>query len=183
MSDIYVFLAEGFEEIEALTPVDICRRASLDVKTVSINDSRIVTGSHGIPVTADLTLSEADFQGTKMLVLPGGMPGTNHLEACGPLMEALDAFHREGKFIGAICAAPRILGHRGILNGHRACCFPGNEEALAGAEVVFEPAVISGKIVTGRGMGCAVDFSLAIVELLLGKENAQTIREKIVFPY
>ena len=181
MSRVCIFLADGFEEIEALTVVDLLRRSEIGIAMVSITGERVVTGSHGIAVHADALFEEADFSGTDMLVLPGGMPGTKNLEACEALMEQVDAFVKADRPVSAICAAPSILGHRGHLKGKKACCFPSFEEHLEGAEVLSEPSVISGNITTGRGMGAAIPFALSILERYQGKEAAKAMAEKIVY--
>lgn len=181
MNDICVFFGEGYEEIEALTVVDVLRRASLSVKTVSIGEEREVTGSHKITVKMDAVLSEVDFDRVEMIVLPGGMPGTTNLEACGALMAQVDAFVEADRPVSAICAAPGILGRRGHLKGRKACSFPSVEGSLEGAEVVREPSVVSGNITTGRGMGTAIDFALSILERYQGREAAQAMADKIVY--
>lgn len=181
MSRIAVFFGTGFEEIEALTVVDILRRAGETVEMVSITGERKVTSSHNVTVETDVLFSEVDFDALDVLVLPGGMPGTKNLEAFAPLMEQVDAFVKAGKLVTAICAAPSILGHRGHLKGKKACSFPSFEEHLEGAEVVKAPAVTDGSIITGRGMGAAIPFGLAILEKLQGKEAAEAMAERIVF--
>lgn len=183
MGEVYLFLAEGFEEIEALTTVDLCRRAGISISTVAIGAQRTVVGSHHIPVEADRLFEETDFSDLDMLVLPGGGKGTDNLEAHGPLMELLQKKAAEGKWISAICAAPRILGRHGLLQGRQAVCYPGFEQDLKGAEVLKVPAVQSGNYITGRGMGCSVEFGLLIVEALMGKEKAGELKQKIVFPH
>lgn len=182
MNDICVFFGEGYEEIEALTVVDILRRAALPVKMVSITEEREVTGSHQITVKMDCLLSELDFDRVEMIVLPGGMPGTKNLEACGVLMEQVDAFVEADRPVSAICAAPSILGHRGHLRKRAACSFPAFEDHLEGAEVLREPSVVSGNITTGRGMGAAIPFALSILERYQGKEAARAMADKIVYP-
>lgn len=181
MSRVCVFLADGFEEIEGLTVVDLLRRAGVETQTVSITDSRTVTGSHQIAVQADLCLKDADFQETEMLVLPGGMPGTKYLGACQPLTGLLCAFHKEGKRLAAICAAPSVLGDLGILKGKKAACYPGFEDRLAGAEVVYDKVAVDGNVTTSRGMGTAIAFALALVEQLVSEEKAQELKEGIVY--
>lgn len=181
MSRIAVFLAEGFEEIEALTVVDICRRGGMEVDMVSVTEAAEVRGSHGICVKADRPLSQADFGDYDMLVLPGGMPGTRGLEACGELMEQVDSFYAGGRYIGAICAAPSIFGHRGILKGRKACCYPSFESQLEGAEVTAGPVEISDHVITSRGMGTAIDFGLAILGAFQGAEKAAQMAEKIQY--
>ncbi|WP_455618474.1 DJ-1 family glyoxalase III [Eisenbergiella sp.] len=182
MSRIGIFFAEGYEEIEALTVVDLARRAGLTIDMISVNGDREVTGSHGISVKMDKIFSEADFDGLDMLVLPGGMPGTKNLESCQELMEKLDEFYAsKDKYVAAICAAPSIFGHRGYLKGRRATSFPDFEGHLEGAEVTHGAAEVDGNVITGRGMGCAIPFGLAIVELFLGKNAADELAEKIVY--
>ncbi len=181
MGRICVFFAPGYEEIEALAVVDLLRRAGIDTDMVSITKEREMTSSHGVTVHMDKVFEEVDFEETDIIVLPGGMPGTKNLEAFLPLMEKLDEFYGKKKYIGAICAAPSILGHRGMLKGRRACSFPEFESHLEGAQVEQSPAVISDFIITGRGMGCAVDFGLAIVEKFQGKEAAAALAEKVIY--
>lgn len=181
MSKAAVFFGTGFEEIEALTVVDILRRADVETDMVSVMEERSVTGSHKITVEMDKLLADVDFDSLDVIVLPGGMAGTDNLEACEPLMQQVDRFVANGKVVAAICAAPRILGHRGHLKGRKACSYPSFESHLEGAEVLHQPAVIDGNIVTGRGMGASVPFGLAILEKLKGKEAAQQMAEKIVF--
>lgn len=181
MSRIAVFFAEGYEEIEALTVVDICRRAGVEVQLVSVTGDKTVRGSHGIGVQMELGFEDVDFDRLDMLVLPGGMPGTKGLEAHQGLMAQVDAFDRAGRYLAAICAAPSILGHRGILQGRRACCYPGWEKHLEGAQVSMDDATVDGHVITGRSMGCAIPFSLAIVAQLLGHEQADKVAESIVY--
>lgn len=181
MKKVAIFFGTGYEEIEALTVVDLCRRAGIDIRMVSITGERKVTGSHGITVEMDQTFEEADFSSMDMIVLPGGMPGTKNLEAHEGLMEQVDAFYKEGKYVAAICAAPSIFGHRGILNGRKACCYPGFEKDLEGAEVCFESVCISDHVITSRGMGCAIDFSLAIIRILCGEETAEEKAKSIIY--
>ena len=176
-----VFLAEGFEEIEGLTVVDILRRADIETPMVSITEERSVTGSHAISVAMDAVLSEINFDEVDMIVLPGGGLGTQNLEACEALMAQVDAFVAQGRPVSAICAAPSILGHRGFLKGRKACSYPSFESHLEGAEVMHQPAVIDGNIVTGRGMGAAVPFALAVLEKLQGADAAQKMAAQIVY--
>jgi len=185
MSRIAVFLAEGFEEIEALTVVDLCRRAGLEVMMAAVTkedeDTCIVTGSHGISVKADVALKQVDFDGLHMLVLPGGMPGTRNLEACAPLMEKLDAFYKAGRCIAAICAAPSIFGHRGYLEGRNACAYPGFEKELTGAKVSTNQVEVSDHVTTSRGLGTAIPFALAIVERFCGKDKERELAKSVVY--
>ncbi len=181
MNKIAIFLAAGFEEIEALTVVDICRRAGISVTMASVTEDVVVEGSHGIKVTADCVLEEVDFDSMDMLVLPGGMPGTKNLEACDKLMEQIDAFDQAGKYVAAICAAPSVLGHRGILEGRKACCYPGFEDQLKGAEVVYDAVAVSDHVITSRGMGCAIPFGLAITAVFCGEEKAKELSKGIIY--
>ena len=181
MSKIGIFFAEGFEEIEALTVVDICRRCGLEIEMVSAYGEKQVLGSHEIRVTMDKTFGEADFASYDMLVLPGGGKGTKGLEACRPLMEKVDEFCRAGKYVAAICAAPSILGHRGLLKGRRACSYPDFESHLEGATVTAGPVEVDGNVITSRGMGTAIDFALAIAEVFCGSEAAKSMASQIVY--
>lgn len=181
MAKIGIFFAPGYEEIEALTVVDLCRRAGIEVTMVSADGSEAVTGSHGISVRMDAGLDEVDFESFDMLVLPGGGAGTENLEKCADLLKELDRFYREGKWVAAICAAPRIFGHRGYLKGRRATSYPSMEEELDGAVVTREAAEIDGNVITGRGMGCAIAFGLKILEALISAEAAERIAESIVY--
>lgn len=181
MIKIGVFFAAGYEEVEALTVVDICRRAGIGVQMISIDNEKSVTGSHGVGFLMDQGIDETNFGELSMLVLPGGMPGTKNLEGCGKLMEQLDRFYENGKEIAAICAAPTIFGHRGYLKGRKAACYPGMEDQLTGAKVSYEPAVSDGNVTCGRGMGCAIPFALRIVEKLVGRAKAEELAGSIVY--
>ena len=178
---IGVFFAEGFEEIEALTVVDLTRRAGIETKMISVTGENRVTGSHGITVTMDQRLEEVDFQQLEMLVLPGGMPGTLNLKGCTLLTEQVKSFEKEGKYIAAICAAPTIFGSLGLLKGRKVCCYPGMEEQLEGAEIVYDPYVVSEKVITSRGMGTAIEFGLCIIAELKGREAAEQLSKAIVY--
>lgn len=181
MQNIGIFFAEGYEEIEALTVVDMCRRAGINIQMVSVTGERMVTGSHKIAVEMDMLFEEVDFDGLDMIVLPGGMPGTLNLEAHAGLMARVDDFNREGRGLAAICAAPSILGHKGLLKGRKACSYPGFEKDLEGAEVVFDSVAVSDHVITSRGMGCAIDFSLAIISKLCGEEEAERLAKAIIY--
>ena len=181
MSEVYVFFATGFEEIEGLTCVDLMRRADIDVTTVSVTGERTVVGSHKIPVQMDKLFDEVDFGQAQMLVLPGGGPGTKNLEACEPLMQQIDAFYASGKYIAAICAAPSIFGHRGILKGKRACAYPCFEDHLEGAAVTAGPVEVNGNVITSRGMGTSIPFGLAIAGVFCGQDKADACAHAIVF--
>lgn len=173
---ILCFLAEGFEEIEALTPVDCLRRCEKEVITVGVGGS-IIRGSHGIPVFADIEENELKLSSViEMIILPGGMPGTLNLEKSSFVQSAIDYCMENGIPIAAICAAPSILGHKGILENREAVCYPGFEEELLGARVLLDrPVAVDGNIITACGMGAALDFSHAIITRLLGKERADRL--------
>ena len=181
MSRIAIFFATGYEEIEGLTVVDICRRCNIEIDMVSVTEETIVTGSHGISVKMDKLFSEVNFDEYDMLVLPGGMPGTKNLEAHEGLMKQVDAFFEKGKYIGAICAAPSVFGHRGILKGKNACCYPGFESHLEGADVSMNPVEMAGNVITSRGMGTAIPFALAIVGIFCGQEKADEMGKSIIY--
>lgn len=178
---IYIHLAEGFEEMEAVVPADVLRRAGLDVKLVSVTGNRKVTGAHGIALEADLLFEEADYGACRMIVLPGGMPGMANLESHGGLQKQLEAFVREGKYAAAICAAPMIFARRGYLKGKKAVIYPGMEEHLTagGAEPSKDAAVREGNLVTGRGPGAAFDFALKLAEVLKGKEAVRELEKEL----
>ena len=182
MSKVYIFLAEGHEEIEALTVVDLLRRAGIDIEMISITGNRQVTGSHGITTTADKLFEEIDCDAAQMLVLPGGMPGTRNLEAHEELMKNIDAFAASSdKCIAAICAAPTVFGHRNLLNGKKACCYPGMEDQLLGANVSYDKVSVDGNIITSRGLGTAIEFALAIIEKLDSAQKAEQIGKAVVY--
>lgn len=181
MSKVCVFLADGFEEIEGLTVVDILRRAGIDTETVSVMGRKEIHGAHDITVMADSLFEETDMAGADMLVLPGGMPGTLNLKAHEGVRNLLLSFDKEKKHIAAICAAPSVLGGLGLLKGREACCYPSFEDQLTGAKVVSEPAVTDGHITTGRGMGTAIPFALELAAVLAGKEKAEEVKKSIVY--
>lgn len=174
-SMIYVMIADGFEEIEALTVVDVLRRAGLDTRTVSITAKKEAEGAHGITIATDATLEAADFGECGLVVLPGGMPGALNLRKSGRLCDLLEKTHAAGKPIAAICAAPYILGELGMLEGRRATCYPGFESKLKGAECTGAFVERDGNIITGKGPAAALPFALAIVETLAGKGKAEEV--------
>ena len=176
---VYMFLANGIEEIEALCPLDLLRRAEVQVTTVGIGGESI-TGAHGITVQADIPDTMYRDSKPDMVILPGGMPGTKHLDASTTVESALRAASRNNAFIAAICAAPMVLGKRGYLAGKRAICFPGFEEYLEGATLADERVVTDGKIITGAGMGVALEFGLALVSALKGKDTADELRRAVL---
>ncbi len=175
---IYCLLAEGFEEIEALTPVDILRRAGLDVKTVGVT-GKTVTGSHGIPVVADILPHEMT-EHIDMIILPGGMPGAKNLDEWEEMDTLLENALDDGARIGAICAAPMILGHRGYLDGRYAVCFPGFEKELIGAKSSEGRVVTDGAFTTCVGMGASLEFACELVSCLLGIDEAAELYTKVL---
>ena len=166
MKKAFLFLAPGFEEIEALATVDILRRGGVDVKMISITDSRTVKGAHGIEVVVDALYGDAEYSDAAALILPGGMPGATNLNDFDPLREQLLEQYRSGRIVAAICAAPLVLGGLGLLKGRRATCYPGFEERLIGAEVTGEATETDGPVITGRGPGLAFNFGLAILSAI-----------------
>lgn len=181
MNRVYVFLADGFEEIEGLTPVDILRRAGADVCTVSVTGEKVIHGSHKIDITADALFEETDFSNADLLVLPGGMPGTKYLGAHSGLAKLLVEADEKGTGIAAICAAPSVLGDLKLLQGKNAVCYPGFEEHLDGASVSENGTVTDGNITTARGMGVAVPFSLELVKRLFGEKKAEEVGKSIIY--
>jgi len=175
MNKILLFLAPGFEEIEAISIIDVLRRAQLDVTSVSIAGDLSVTGAHGITVEADTLLPDITISEAGMIILPGGMPGTKNLNVHEGLKTAIKKFAQDGKPIAAICAAPMILGQLGILDGKSATCYPGNEQFLTGAKIQKMDIVRDGKIITGNGPGSAIKFALEIVSMLSGDDLAKEI--------
>ncbi len=179
---VYLFLAPGFEEVEAITPLDYLRRCEeLEVCSVSILDTKVVTGSHGISVVADRTISEVTLDDADMIILPGGMPGTLQLEMSAPLQQLIDQAVAKELWIAAICAAPSILGHKGLLEGRRATCYLGFETQLTGATYTGAEVEVDGKFITARGAGVAAQFSFAIIEQLLGKARADKLKGAVLW--
>lgn len=176
---VYLFLADGFEEIEALTPVDMLKRAGIDVLTVSINNDKTVTGAHNIKVIADKTTDQVCPCDLDMVILPGGLPGADNLRANKTVQAFVDYASQNNKFLCAICAAPRILGEKGLLNGKKAVCFPGFEQYLKGAIIQDCGCVRDGKIITAKSMGKAVEFSTEIIAALKDEQTAQKIKDSI----
>lgn len=181
---VYVFLANGFEETEAICPIDIMRRAGIDVTLVSVSEDRMVKGAHGIVLTADKKISEVSVhdKGLELVMLPGGMPGTTNLFDSRPLRDMLVILANRGLPIAAICAAPMILGKLGLLVDKKAVCYPGFEEELIGAKNPRRAKVVTSEnIITAVGMGAATQFGLAIVEKIRSKEEANKISKAIMF--
>ena len=179
---IYMFIAEGFEEIEALCPLDLIRRAGLDIVTVGIG-GKSITGAHSITVQPDISDIEFDAMADKsadMIFLPGGMPGTLNLAKSKTVIDSVRNAWDCQKYIAAICAAPSILGDMGILNGKQAICYPGFEDRLVGATISSDKVVLDGKILTAAGMGAALDMGLKIVEIFCGAKKAQDLRHAVI---
>lgn len=178
---VTVFLAEGFEEVEALTPVDLLRRCDADVTMVGVT-GKIVTGRSGIAVTADCDLNGYSADDSDLVFLPGGMPGTKNLYETPAVCDAVVKAIEDDRYVAAICAAPSIiLGGLGILKGKKATCYPGMEDGMVGAEPISAPFVVDGKIITGRGAGAALDFGLALCEALFGHERAAELARDICY--
>lgn len=179
MKKAYIFLANGHEEVEALTVVDLLRRAGVDIATVSIQDTKTVTSSHNVTYEADFLFSEVEGTMADLVVLPGGIPGTPNLRACEPLMQMLREHHDAGKYVAAICAAPSVLAEIGILDGKKGTSYPGFETKIE--QYVEAPVVVDGNVITGRGLGVAIDFSLALIELLVDEQKAKEISASIMY--
>ncbi len=177
MKTIYVFLAEGFEEIEALAPIDVLRRAELNVLTVSVMEEQVVTGAHGVPVVADRMFADIHLEDAEMLLLPGGLPGATNLDAHQGLSDMIVAFATERKPLAAICAAPLVFGNRGLLQGKKATCYPGFETYLTGAEYTAALVETDGNFITAKGPGAAMDFAFAIVEKYCGLEKVNELKQ------
>lgn len=177
---IYVFLADGFEEVEAFTPVDVLRRAGLEVQLVSVMENEIIRGAHDISVLCDRNIANCDFFDAELLLLPGGMPGAATLGECEDLKRALLNHAAEGKPIAAICAAPMVLGTLGLLKGKRATCYPGFESYLEGAQATGALVERDGQVVTGKGPGAAMEFAFTLVDLLVGPDKVKELKEAMI---
>ena len=177
---VYMLLGTGFEETEAVTPLDLLRRAGIEVKTVGLN-GKVVYGSHNIGIEADIEITQMDLTELEMIILPGGLGGVASIRACQEAMDALKFANDNGKFVGAICAGPTVLADLGITNGKQATCFPGCEDGM-GEAVMLEgkAAVRDGRIITGTSAGCAIPFGLSLIEVLKGEEAARQVAEQIV---
>ena len=176
---VYCFLADGFEEVEAIAPVDMLRRAGVEVKTVGVT-GEIISSSHDIKVVPDIALSEVILdEKLEAVILPGGLPGATNLEESAEVQKAIDFANANDKYICAICAAPQILGHKGILKGKEAIAYPGFETELVGAKISDEYVVLDGNIITAKGAGVATEFGLKIVSALVGGDTAEKIGKAI----
>ena len=181
MKKVGIFMADGCEEIEGLTVVDIVRRAKLEMTTISITDKKEVTSSHNVTFLTDALASEVDFDGFDAIVLPGGMPGTLNLGASDMVNKVIKKFAGEGKIVAAICAAPTAFGAFGIVKDKKATCYPGMEAGLHCAEVLYDSVVTDGKVITSRGMGTAIDFGLKLVEILTDQDTSEKLAAAIVY--
>ena len=178
---VYVHFADGFEEIEAMTIVDLLRRAGIETETVSVTGRLPVTGSHGVKVVADILFEDAVYSDCEFIVLPGGIPGATNLAAHEGLREKILSFHNQGKGLASICAAPLVLGRAGVLEGKKATCYPGFEKELTGAEAKEDAVVCDGGVITSRGPATAMAFALAIIEEMKGKETADEIAAGLLY--
>lgn len=181
MAKVYVFMANGFEEVEGITIVDLLRRTEIETVMVSITGDLYVTGSHDVITKADALFEEVDFSDADMLVLPGGMPGTNYLMEHDGLDCLLKEFFSKGKQLAAICAAPMVLGSKGLLKGKKATCYPGCEGALLGAQPVNSSVVEDGNIITSKGPATSIDFSLALIKSLAGEAKAEEVAKELLY--
>lgn len=181
MAKVYEFLADGFEDVEALAPLDILRRGGQDVKTVSIMPTASVTSAHGVVVKADLQIAEADLEDADLLVLPGGMPGAANLNNDENVHNALLRQAEKGGLIGAICAAPLVLGGLGLLQGRRATCYPGFEQYLLGADVTGELVTVDGNITTAKGPGAAFAFGYTLLRNFVGEEQVEQLKQGMIY--
>ncbi len=180
MSLVYVFFADGFEEVEALTTVDLLRRAGEDVRMVSIMGRKTVTGSHKISVDCDMIFEEIG-KTAEMLVLPGGLPGTDHLREHRELVELLTEQYQDGRYVAAICAAPSVFAGLGFLKNRKATSYPGCVDASQCGRYVEEPVAVDGNVITSRGVGTAIPFALSLIEILENKEEADKIAASIIY--
>lgn len=180
MAAVNIFFATGYEEVEALTVVDILRRAGIETDMVSVTDDLNVTSSHGVTVKMDKLFADCD-KNAKMIVLPGGMPGTLNLKAHEGLKNLIKKYAEEGQYLAAICAAPTVYGEMGLLSGKSATCYPGMEDGLEGANKKTDSVVVDGNYITSRGLGTAIEFALKLVSILLDEETAKDLSNKIVY--
>lgn len=181
MKSICIFLAEGFEESEALLPLDILRRGGMDVKTVSVTGDKIVTGSHQVSVVADVLFEEIKEEDVEMIVLPGGLPGSTNLDAHAGLDKLVKSFAAQSKSLAAICAAPLVYGKRGLLKGKKATCYPGFDKFLEGAEYTGNLVEVADNFILGKGPAAAAPFGFAILEKYAGVEKVNEIKKGMLF--
>ena len=178
---VFIHLAEGFEEVEALTAADVLRRAGIDARTVSVTGEKMVKGTHGVAVEADMLFGDCDYEKCEMIVLPGGLPGASNLEAHEGLTAQINDFAARGKKLAAICAAPMVFGSCGILEGREATIYPGMEDRLKGARATGGTVTVDGSIITGKGPALAMEFALALVESLKGRETRDQVAEGLLY--
>lgn len=178
---VYVLLADGFEEVEAIEPIDIMRRCGIDVTTASVMGRKEVEGAHGIFVTADVLIEEVNPEDMEMLVLPGGGKGHELLDASNAAHALINYAHANGKYMAAICAAPSILGRKQLLDGKRATCYPGFEKYLYGAQCTGEKVVVDGKMITGKGAGAAAEFGFTLASLIKDEKIAEEIKAQMQY--
>jgi len=183
MAKVYEFLATGFEDIEALIPLDIMRRAGVDFKTVSVTGSLVVESAHGVKIEADMLIEDADFGDADLLMLPGGLPGATNLNAHAGVRKALVEHNVRGRMIGAICAAPMVLGGLGMLEGKRATCYPGFEKYLEGAEYTHELCTVDGNITTGEGPAAALPYAYKLLAALTDAKTADGIADGMMYKH
>ena len=177
---VYILLGTGFEEVEALAPLDLMRRAGIEVLTVGINGATVY-GGHNIGIAADISPEEMDLTALDMIVLPGGLGGVASVRACPAAMDSLKFAWDNGKFVAAICAGPTVLADLGITDGKNATCYPGCETGMGCATVIPGQAVVrDGNLITGTSAGCAIPFGLALIEALKGEAAAKTVADAIV---
>ncbi|MDO4932288.1 MAG: DJ-1/PfpI family protein [Prevotellaceae bacterium] len=181
MAKVYEFMANGTEELEALTVVDVLRRGGVDIKTVSISGTEEIESSHGVVIKCDMRIEDACLDDADMLLLPGGLPGSTHLLEHEGVREALLRHAAEGRRIGAICAAPMVLGDLGLLKGRKATCYPGFEKYMDGAEYTEELYTVDGNIITGCGPAATLPYSYAILEMLTDKDTVERLKEGMMY--
>ena len=183
MAKVYEFLATGFEDIEALIPLDIMRRAGVDFKTVSITGDLYVESAHGVSIKADMLIEDADMSDADLIMLPGGKPGATNLNANTGVKKAIIEQNARGKRIGAICAAPMVLGGIGLLQGRRATCYPGFEKYLEGAEYTHELCTVDGNITTGEGPAAALPYAYTLLAALTDRQTADQVAEGMMYKH
>ena len=181
MKKAAVFFGEGFEEVEALTQVDLLKRAGIDVVMVSITDNEFVKGTHGVTIKCDMSIDKNKLKDADAIILPGGMPGTLNLKNHDGVRYVVKQYAKEGRYVGAICAAPTILKSLGVLEGRRATCYPGVEDEMEDVVLTETAVVVDENIITSQGVGTAIDFGLKLIEILDGEEKAKEIADSIVF--
>lgn len=183
MAKVYEFLATGFEDIEALIPLDIMRRAGIDFKTVSITGDLYVESAHGVSIKADMLIEDADLSDADLIMLPGGLPGATNLNAHNGVKKAIIEQNARGKMIGAICAAPMVLGGIGLLQGRHATCYPGFEKYLEGAEYTHELCTVDGNITTGEGPAAALPYAYTLLAALTDRQTADQVAEGMMYKH